>query len=67
MRRRYRHQHDWEVVDKTLVEGMSLADAIGAAKAANGQVEFTTIVDATKSEMIVHYRCMCGAEKIERV
>src|SRR5213075_685777 len=31
MRRRYRHQHDWEVVDKTLVEGISLADAIGAA------------------------------------
>ena len=31
MRRRYRHQNDWEVVDKTLVEGISLADAIGAA------------------------------------
>ena len=67
MRRRYRHQHDWEVVDKTLVEGMSLEDAIDAAKAANGQVEFTKIVDATKPEMIVHYRCMCGAEKVERV
>ena len=46
--RRYRHQHDWEVVDKTLIEGMSLEDAIGAAKAANGQVEFTKIVDAAK-------------------
>jgi hypothetical protein len=28
MRRGYRHQHDWEVVDKTLVDGMSLEDAI---------------------------------------
>jgi hypothetical protein len=67
IRRRYRHQHDWEVVEKTVVEGMPLEDAVNAAKAATGQVEYDRIVEATKSQMIVHYRCMCGAEKVERV
>lgn len=67
IRRRHRHQHDWEVVDKTLIEGVPLEDAIRAAEAASGQVEFQRIVEATKPQMIVHYRCMCGAEKVERV
>ena len=67
IRRRHKHRHDWEVVDKTLVEGMLLEDAVRAAEAANGQVEFERIVDATKAQMIVHYRCMCGAEKVERL
>jgi hypothetical protein len=67
IRRRHRHQHDWEVVEKTLVEGLLLEDAVSAAKAATGQVEYDRIVDATRARMIVHYRCMCGAEKVERV
>jgi hypothetical protein len=65
--RRHRHQHDWEVVEKTVIEGLALEDAVRAAKAATGQVEYDKIVDATKGQMIVHYRCMCGAEKVERV
>ena len=28
IRRRHKHRHDWEVVDKTLVEGMLLEDAV---------------------------------------
>ena len=67
IRRRHRHQHDWEVVDKTLVEGLSLEEATRAADASNGQVEFKNIVEATRARMIVHYRCLCGAEKVERV
>lgn len=67
IRRRYRHQHDWEVVDKTLVEGLSPEEATRAAEAANGQIEFDKIVEASRTHMIVHYRCLCGAEKVERV
>lgn len=65
--RRYRHQHDWEVVDKTLVEGLSLEEATRAADAASGYVDFDKIVEATRPRMIVHYRCICGVEKVERV
>lgn len=67
IRRRHRHRHDWEVVEKTLVEGLSLEEATRAAEAASGQIEYEEIVEATRSKMIVHYRCMCGAEKVERV
>ena len=67
VRRRHKHRHDWEVVEKTLVEGMPPEDAIRAAEAANAQVEFERIADASRAHMIVHYRCMCGAEKVERV
>jgi predicted SprT family Zn-dependent metalloprotease len=54
IRRRHRHQHDWEVVEKTVIEGLPLEEAVRAAEAATGQ-------------MIVHYRCMCGADKVERI
>jgi hypothetical protein len=67
IRRRATHTHDWEVVDKTLVDGLRLDDAVSAAKAATGQVEYDEIVEATKPHMIVHYRCLCGVEKVERV
>jgi hypothetical protein len=67
IRRRHRHEHDWEVVEKTLVEGMPLEDAVEAAKAASGYVPFEKITDAAQAHMIVHYRCLCGAEKVERV
>jgi hypothetical protein len=67
IRRRHRHRHDWEVVDKTLVGGLTHEEAIRAAQAATGQVEFDEIVEATRTKMLVHYRCMCGAEKVERV
>ena len=67
IRRRRRHGHDWEVVDKTLVDGMPLEDAVRAAQASNGYVDFDAIVEATRTRMIVHYRCICGAEKVERV
>ena len=67
IRRRHRHEHDWEVVEKTVVEGMSLEDAVAAAKAASGFIPFEKITEATKAHMIVHYRCLCGAEKVERV
>lgn len=66
-RRRYRHTHDWEVVEKTLVEGLSLEEATRAAQASNAQVEYDEIVGATRTKMIVHYRCVCGAEKVERI
>jgi hypothetical protein len=66
-RRGYRHRHDWEVVEKTLLEGLSPDEATRAAKAANGQIDYDKIVEATRSKMIVHYRCMCGAEKVERI
>jgi hypothetical protein len=67
IRRRHRHQHDWSVVDKTLVDGVPLDDAVRAAEVASGYVDFDKIIEATKTRMIVHYRCMCGAEKVERV
>lgn len=67
IRRRHRHRHDWEVVEKTLIEGLSLEEAARAAEAASGQIEYEEIVEATRTQMIVHYRCMCGAEKVERV
>lgn len=67
IRRRHRHEHDWEVVEKTLVEGMPLEDAVEAAKAASGYIPFEKITDATQAHMIVHYRCLCGAERVERV
>ena len=67
IRRRHPHRHDWEVIDKTLVEGLSLEEAARAAEAASGYVDFDKIVEATRARMIVHYRCVCGAEKVERV
>jgi hypothetical protein len=67
IRRRRRHRHDWEVVDKTLVDGMPLEDAVRAAEASNGYVDFDHIVEATRTRMLVHYRCLCGSEKVERI
>ncbi len=50
-----------------LVDGLPLKDALDAANASNGYVPFEQITDAVQAHMIVHYRCACGAEKVERV
>lgn len=65
----YRHRHDWTVVEKTLLtSGVSMDDALRAAKQANYYVHMDEILDKVEGEkMVVHYRCVCGAEKVERI
>lgn len=65
---RPRHKHDWEVVDKTVVSGTTIEQALLAAKASSYAETMDDIMEHVKPEgMIVHYRCMCGAEEVKRV
>lgn len=75
--RRPRHQHYWEVVEKkelpSAVESSGLSDVgvlmamIKANNTYNYAPDTNSALRLTKKEVVVHYRCPCGAEKVERV
>lgn len=74
--RRPRHQHYWEIVEKkelpSAVETSGLSD-VGRlmTEIASHSYEYMPNTDSVlrlaRKEVLVHSRCPCGAEKVERV
>lgn len=75
-RRQPRHDHTWELIEKSElpspaeIAGKSPTEMILAIKEANRNSyapNTQSAVTLARRELVVHMRCMCGAEKVERI